>query len=145
MKGFDLNVLFQAAGRVRQVLYGAARDFFQGGSRNTYVDLLDHWSPENPDALYPRPWEGPHPNNSLTSSLYLRNASYIRLRSIDFGYTLPSDLVKKIGVRNVRIYLSGANLFVWSKMKMFDPEIENTTGTYYPQQRTLNLGLNLTF
>lgn len=145
LKGFDLNVLFQAAGRVRQVLYGAARDFFQGGSRNTYVDLLDHWSPENPNALYPRPWEGPHPNNSLTSSLYLRNSSYIRLRSIDFGYSLPSELIKKIGVRNVRVYFSGANLFVWSKMKIFDPEIENTTGTYYPQQRTLNLGLNLTF
>ncbi len=145
LKGFDLNVLFQAAGRVRQVLYGAARDFFQGGSRNTYVDLLDHWSPENPDALYPRPWEGPNPNNSLTSSLYLRNSSYIRLRSIDLGYTLPSDLVKRIGLGNARVYFSGANLFVWSKMKMFDPEIENTTGTYYPQQRTLNLGLNLTF
>lgn len=144
-KGFDLNVLFQAAGRVRQVLYGAARDFFQGGSRNTYADLLDHWSPQNPDALYPRPWEGPNPNNSLTSSLYLRNASYVRLRSIDFGYSLPSELTKKMGVRNVRVYFSGANLLVWSKMKMFDPEIENTTGTYYPQQRTLNLGLNLTF
>ncbi|MDQ6481104.1 TonB-dependent receptor [Dyadobacter sp. LHD-138] len=145
LKGFDLNVLFQAAGKIKQVLYGAARDFFQNGSRNTYVDLLDHWSPENPNALYPRPWEGANPNNSLTSSLYLRDGSYIKLRSIDVGYSLPSDLVKKMGVRNVRFYFSGANLFVWSKMKMFDPEIENTTGTYYPQQRTLNLGLNLTF
>ncbi|WP_439585312.1 TonB-dependent receptor [Dyadobacter bucti] len=145
LKGFDLNVLFQAAGRIQQMLYGAARDFFQNGSRNTYVDLLDYWTPENPNALYPRPWEGSNPNNSLTSSLYLRDGGYIRLRSIDFGYSLPSNVAKKMGVRNLRVYFAGANLFVWSKMKMFDPEIENTTGTYYPQQRTLNLGLNLTF
>ncbi|MCE7042166.1 TonB-dependent receptor [Dyadobacter sp. CY312] len=144
-KGFDLSVLFQGAARVNRVLDGMARNFFLGGTRNTFVDLLDHWSPENPNAKYPRPWEAGHPNNSLTSTLYLRDASYIRLKSVDFGYTLPKDISRKFHAENLRLYFSGLNLLLIDKMKIFDPETENPTGSYYPQQRTLNLGLNLTF
>src|SRR5690606_189628 len=98
---------FQGASRVNRLLDGMARNFFVGGSRNTFVDLLGYWTPENPDATYPRPWEGPHPTNSLTSSLYLRDASYIRLKSVDVGYTLPSRVLDAIGVQRLRIYFSG--------------------------------------
>jgi TonB-linked SusC/RagA family outer membrane protein len=144
-KQFDLSVLFQGASRVNRLLDGMARNFLVGGSRNTFVDLLDHWSPENPDALYPRPWEGPHPNNSLNSTLYLRDASYIRLRSVDLGYTFSEALARSLKIERLRIYLSGSNLFIIDKLKMFDPEVENPTGSYYPQQRSMNLGVNLTF
>lgn len=145
LKGFDLNVLFQGATKVNRVLDGLARNFFRGGSNNSFAALLDYWTPQNPNASYPRPWEGPHPNNSLTSSLYLRDASYIRLKSVDFGYTIPDKVIKKLHVDRLRVYLSGANLLLFDKLKMFDPEVENASGTYYPQQRTMNLGLNLTF
>src|SRR5690606_8020443 len=111
---------------------GMARNFFVGGSRNTYVDLLDYWTPNNRDALYPRPWEGPHPNNSMTSNLYMRDASYIRLKSVDFGYTFSDKVTDRLGVGNLRVYFSGANLFVIDKLKMFDPEMESSTGSYYP-------------
>jgi len=144
-KGFDLAVLFQGATKMKKMLYGRSRTFFNGGSHNNFADLLDYWTPENPNAKYPRPWENQHPNNSQESSLYLRDASYIRLKSIDLGYSLPKTVSKKIGAEVVRIYFSGSNLFLFDKMKMFDPETENTDGAYYPQQRTLNLGLNLTF
>lgn len=145
VKGFDFAVLFQGATRVNRLLTGMARNFFLNGSRNTFVDLLNYWTPDNRDALYPRPWEGAHPNNSLNSSLYLRDASYIRLKSVDVGYTFSDQVIKGLGVERLRIYLSGTNLLLIDKLKMFDPEIENPNGTYYPQQRTMNLGINLTF
>jgi hypothetical protein len=126
-------------------LDGLARNFFRGGSNNSFAALLDYWTPQNPNASYPRPWEGPHPNNSLTSSLYLRDASYIRLKSVDFGYTIPDKVVKRLQVDRLRVYVSGSNLLLFDKLNMFDPEVENASGTYYPQQRTMNLGLNLTF
>lgn len=144
-KGFDLNVLFQGATRMKKLLTGRSMTFFNGGSHNNFRDLLDYWTPENPDAKYPRPWEYNHPNNSLGSSLYLRDASYIRLKSVDFGYTFPKRISSRIGAEVLRVYFSGANIFLFDKMKMFDPEIENTDGAYYPQQRTLNFGINLTF
>lgn len=144
-KGFDLNILFQGATRMKKLLTGRSMTFFNGGSHNNFKDLLDYWTPENPDAAYPRPWEFSNPNNSLGSSLYLRDASYIRLKSVDFGYTFPKRIAGKVGAELLRVYFSGANIFLFDKMKMFDPEIENTDGAYYPQQRTLNFGINLTF
>jgi TonB-linked SusC/RagA family outer membrane protein len=144
-KGFDLAVLFQGATKMKKLLNGRSKTFFNGGSHNNFADLLDYWTPENRDAKYPRPWENQHPNNSLESSLYLRDARYIRLKSIDLGYTFSKAASGKIGARLIRVYFSGTNIFLFDKMKMFDPEIENTDGAYYPQQRTLNLGINLTF
>ncbi|HRP56569.1 TonB-dependent receptor [Agriterribacter sp.] len=144
-KGFDLAVLFQGATKMKKLLNGRSKTFFNGGSHNNFADLLDYWTPENRDAKYPRPWENQHPNNSLESSLYLRDASYIRLKSIDLGYTFSKAASGKIGAQLIRVYFSGTNIFLFDKMKMFDPEIENTDGAYYPQQRTLNLGINLTF
>ncbi|HTN05891.1 TonB-dependent receptor [Agriterribacter sp.] len=144
-KGFDLSILFQGATKMKKMLNGRSKIFFNGGSHNNFADLLDYWTPENPNAKYPRPWENQHPNNSLESSLYLRDASYIRLKSIDFGYTFSKGISRKIGAELMRVYFSGANIFLFDKMNMFDPEVENTDGAYYPQQRTLNLGINLTF
>jgi TonB-linked SusC/RagA family outer membrane protein len=144
-KGFDLAVLFQGAAKVNRMLNGAARDFLNGGSNNMYSALLDYWTPENRDAAYPRPWEGYHPNNSLTSSLYLRDASYIRLKSVNIGYTMPSGIINALSLDHLRFYLAGSNLFTMSKMKMFDPEMQGSNGAYYPQQRTFNLGVNLSF
>lgn len=144
-KNFDLAVLFQGATKMKKLLHGRSMTFFNGGSHNNFKHLLDYWTPENPNALYPRPWENAHPNNSHASSLYLRDASYLRLKSVDLGYSVPRSVIEKWGVERLRVYFSGANLFLLDKMKMFDPEIENTDGSYYPQQRTLNFGLNLTF
>jgi hypothetical protein len=144
-KGFDLAILFQGATRVKQLLSGRSITFFNGGSHNNFAQLLDYWTPGNPNAAYPRPWEGQNPNNSVESSLYLRDASYVRLKSIDFGYNFPAVITHKLGVEALRVYFSGTNIFLFDKIKMFDPEIENTDGAYYPQQRALNLGLNLTF
>src|SRR5690606_5373400 len=122
-KGFDLNVLFQGATRMKKMMYGRSRTFFNGGSHNNFRDLLDYWTPENRDAKYPRPWENQHPNNSQASSLYIRDASYLRLRSVDLGYTFPQHISQTLGTQSLRVYFSGTNIFLFDKMKMFDPEV----------------------
>lgn len=144
-KGFDLNVFIQGATKMKKLLTGRSITFFHGGSHNNFVDLLDYWTPENPDAKYPRPWQWDNPNNNRESNLYLRDASYIRLKSIDLGFTLPENIRRMIKAKSFRIYISGTNLLLFDKMKMFDPEVENTDGAYYPQQRTVNFGINVSF
>lgn len=145
-KGFDLSILFQGATRAKMVLEGTGRNFFNnGGSSNNFAYMLDYWTPENRDAAFPRPWSDAQPNNSQTSDLYLRNIAYIRLKSFDIGYTVPSSILQKAGINKLRIYCSGFNVFTWSKMKFFDPEISSTGGAYYPQQRNINVGVNLNF
>ncbi len=144
-KNFDVSILFQGAAKVQKLLSDNAAIFFANGSENTFAELLDYWTPQNTDAKYPRPWEGSNPNNNLTSNLYLRDASFVRLKSVDVGYTFPTRITDKGRIDKLRVYFSGSNLFVWSKLKMFDPEFESSSGRYYPQQRTLNIGANLTF
>jgi len=78
--------------------------------------------------------------------LYLRDTKYIRLKSINLGYALPNGIVSSLGIEKLRIYFSGTNLFhLDARENMFDPEMPSGGGDYYPQQRSFNLGLNLTF
>jgi hypothetical protein len=79
------------------------------------------------------------------NTYYLRNSDYIRLKNVEIGYNIPSDLRKRAGISNFRLYASGLNLFTWDKMKIWDPESTNTSGQYYPQARILNLGARITF
>lgn len=144
-KRFDLNVLFQGAADVNQLLQGRSITFFRGGSQNNFKYLLDYWTPQNINAKFPRPWEGDNPNNSLPSSFYLRNSSFVRLKSINLGYSISPKFLEQVHFKEARVYLSGTNIFVLSKMKYWDPEIGNTDGSYYPQQRVLNLGIDLSF
>lgn len=144
LKNFDFSLLFQGATKVKILLDRSAREFFVNSAENNFKELLDYWTPQNPTAKYPRPLIGAEENN-YTSDLYLRDASYIRLRSVGVGYTLPQALLNRLNIQKLRLYFSGSNLFVLDKNLMFDPEAEATAGNYYPQQRTLNLGINLTF
>lgn len=145
-KGFDVSALFQGASRVKMMLSATGRNFFNGGgSSNNFAYMLDYWTPDNRDAAFPRPWSDAQPNNSQSSDLYLRDLSYLRLKSFELGYTFPAAMLQKAGIGKLRVYLTGYNIFTWSKMKFFDPEISASTGAYYPQQRNINLGLNLNF
>jgi TonB-linked SusC/RagA family outer membrane protein len=142
---FDFSILFQGATKVKKLLDLYATVFFNNGSQNCLAELKDYWTPDNPDATYPRPWEGRHPDNNRNSTLYLRDASYLRLKSIDIGYTIPTKIMSKFGIEKLRFYFTGSNIFTIDKLKIFDPETENTSGQYYPQQQTFNLGVNLIF
>lgn len=74
----------------------------------------------------------------------MRNASFLRLKQLEFGYTIPKQITGKIGMNNLRFYVSGTNLLLFSKFKMWDVEMAGN-GLGYPIQRVVNFGLNFTF
>ena len=153
-RGFDLNVAFQGVGNVQRKLGGYVYwEFRPDGKGNVMEHHLDRWAydPANGidtrlTAKYPRlSLTGNDGNNRGPNSDYwLRDASYLRLKSVELGYTLPARAAKAIWLKNLRIYVSATNLFTSDKIDILDPET-TTTGTVYPLQRTVCMGLNISF
>lgn len=83
--------------------------------------------------------------NSLASTFWLYNTSFLRLKTLELGYDLPHSLLSRVKIDDAKIYLNGSNLFTFSKMKLFDPETNDRDGFFYPQSRIYNLGVNITF
>jgi hypothetical protein len=109
-----------------------------------YAD--SHWSEDNRDlyALWPRLSETVNTNNTQTSSWFMRDGSFIRLKSLEFGYTIPAKIISKVKMTNLRFYFSGTNLLTFSKFKMWDPEMGGN-GLGYPIQKVFNFGVQLSF
>ena len=155
-KGFDFSVFFQGMGResfwidassaynTRTNKYGTAPFVNNGQLLKAYSD--SHWSEDNRDiyALYPRYSAYENKNNTQVSTWWMRDGSFLRLKQMEFGYTLPQKLTNKIHVDNLRVYFQGNNLLCWSKFKLWDPELAGE-GFNYPIQRTFNIGVNVTF
>ena len=143
-KGFDLILLFQGAtGRNFYLTATAAWPFVNGASATT--ENLDYWTPDNTGAKNPRLTPTPTSNNTAYSSWWIRDASYLRLKTGELGYNLPYRIARKAGMQSARVFLSGQNLLTWSPIKNFDPEVSVTNGEYYPQQKVVTIGLNLNF
>nr|MBD3623638.1 hypothetical protein [Sunxiuqinia sp.] len=106
----------------------------------------DYWSETNPDghAFWPRLSVDPLLNNTRTSSWWLRDAAFLRLKTVEMGYNLPENTFKKIGLQSTRIYASGTNLFVISPFKLWDPEM-GSGGLGYPPNKRFNIGIQLSF
>jgi TonB-linked SusC/RagA family outer membrane protein len=117
-------------------------------SQNQLMKVIadSHWSEDNrnPYAFWPRLSSSPVANNTQTSTWFLRDGSFVRLKSLEFGYTLPKNLSNKMHVSLFRFYLSGTNLLTFSNFKLWDPE-QGGNGFNYPVQRVINVGLNVTF
>ena len=155
-KGFDFSVFFQGLGResfwidassaynTSQNRYGTAPFVNNGQLLKAYSD--SHWSEDNRDiyALYPRYSAYENKNNTQVSTWWMRDGSFLRLKQMEFGYTLPQKLTNKIHIDNLRVYFQGNNLLCWSKFKLWDPELAGE-GFNYPIQRTFNIGVNVTF
>ena len=120
---------------------------------NFYQEVIDgRWiskeesgtiATENPHAKYPRLSYGYNDNNNRNSSYWLRNGSYLRLKTLEVGYTLPKKIVNRIHFNNIRIYMIGTNLITWSKFKMWDPEMNSSNGATYPLAKSVTVGLNV--
>ena len=88
----------------------------------------------------------PTNNNGLASTFWFRDGKYLRLKTVQLGYTIPKSITEKIGSSNIRIYLDGSNLFTLSGLPQgIDPESPGVNNGYYPQQRTFMAGISLTF
>ncbi|CAL1519335.1 TonB-dependent receptor [Chitinophaga sp. MM2321] len=145
-KNFDLNFLIQGAAQRNIMLSGSGRIMYQnGGSSNNFAYLADSWSPANPDAKYPLAWVDKRLMNDRNSDFWLKKAGYARLKSVDIGYNFNGNWLKRKNMQTLRVYAAGYNLFTWSQLKEFDPEVETGNGSYYPQQRNINIGVNVSF
>ena len=143
-KGIDLYMLWQGAGNsTYYVLDELASPFFNGAKIASYQ--LDYWTPENPDAKFPRLTPAVITNNAQTSSFWTRNGTYLRLKTIELGYTLPPAIMNAIKLQSVRVFVSGQNVLTFSAESYIDPEIGNNRARYYFQQKTYTVGLNVGF
>ncbi len=155
-KGFDFSVFFQGLGRESFWIdatpaYDTVNNKYGTHPFVNNTQLLkawadSHWSEDNRDiyALWPRYSAYHNTNNSAISTWWMRDGSFLRLKQLEIGYTLPQKWTNKIHIDNLRFYLQGNNLFCWSKFDLWDPELAGE-GLNYPIQRTLNIGINVTF
>lgn len=163
-KSFDVSAFFQGLAResfwidvnatAPFVSYRYPGEVFTGNNSNPILEnqLLrayadNHWSEEenrNLYALWPRLSAERNINNTQVSSWFMRDGSFLRLKSAEIGYTMPRHLATRMHMEKLRIYASGTNLYAWSKFKLWDPEMAGN-GLGYPVQRVINLGVNVSF
>ncbi len=147
-KNFDLSAFFQGVGKrnflaTRQALDANVATYYQALALHR-----DYWTPENPDATFPRPFINAT-HNYLVSDKWLMNGRYIRLKNAQIGYSLPDNILRKARISRLRIYLTGQDLLTFSGIGVFkdyfDPEQRDGVSADYPFFATAALGLNLTF
>lgn len=152
---FDVNVHFQGAGKSTFSIYGkCVYAFSEGRWGNIFKGMLDdRWiasdisgttATENPNASYPRLSYGGNDNNYRTSTFWLRDGRYLRLKNVDIGYTLPKAWTTKMHLTNVRFYVVGSNLFLLSKkFDTWDPESVQPRGENYPITKSVTFGVQV--
>ncbi|RNI31438.1 SusC/RagA family TonB-linked outer membrane protein [Rufibacter latericius] len=152
-KGLDISFFFQGQAEADIILEGRSIRPFSGdgGGENLYTIALDRWTEENPNpnAFYPRLSYGSGANgsnnNNQISSWWVKDIDFLRLKTAEIGYTIPSAISGKIGVGNARVYLRGVNLLTFSNFKLWDPELLTRNGARYPNISVYSLGFNLQF
>lgn len=157
-KGFDFNIHFQGAGKSSYFINGSSVYAFKDGEwGNILTDMAkssNRWisseisgttETENPNAKYPRLSYGGNNNNYRNSTYWLKDGSYLRLKTLEIGYSLPQKWVNKMRMTKARFYFLGNNLAVWDSLELWDPELASGDGMKYPLSKTYTLGLNVTF
>lgn len=147
-KGFDMSLFFQGVGK-RDVFYTGpgARPLF-GANTTLYKHQLDYWTEDNTDADFPLLLNdtGGSGSNNIVSDFWIKSGSYLRLKNLVFGYSLPENWLKRATIQKVRLYASLQNLFTFSKtLPGYDPENSISNGNYYPIMRMYNVGLSVEF
>ena len=156
-KGLDLRLFFNGLGKTdwwpgfgQGAVSGYTDNAFFGTSNNQWnhanlKDHLDYWTPENKNAYYARPLVSNSANisyrNRQMQTKYLQNRAFLRLKNVQLGYTLPSQLTKPYLMESARIYISGENLLTFTRLRIFEPE---TPGLIYPLQKVISAGIRVT-
>lgn len=146
--GLDLTMLVQGTANRVNYLSG---DFFNGfgnnGVNNAYEYNLGRWTPATAaTATQPRLWIGSNVNNQQTSTFWIRNTNFIRLKNVELGYTLPNALTRKVGLPSVRLFANGLNLLTWSALFDIRDDVDpEAMGAAYPIMKVVNCGVNIKF
>ena len=146
-KGIDLALFFQGVAKRDDYISGWLAYPFQNAS-TAFVQHLDRWSEANPNpnAAYPRLSINQQSNNLQSSSFWMLNGAYMRLKNIQLGYTLPSSLLKNTGISGVRFYANGNNIFTVTKMPLgMDPESPESNNNSVPLVATYTFGVEVKF
>jgi TonB-linked SusC/RagA family outer membrane protein len=145
-RGFDISVFFQGLANESFWIDAWATAPFQGQTQLLKAYADSHWSEERRDmyALWPRFSSVLNPNNIQTSTWFMRDGSFMRLKQAEIGYTVRGKWQHKLHINQLRFYISGTNLLLFSKFKLWDVEMAGN-GLGYPIQRVFNIGVNLTF
>jgi TonB-linked SusC/RagA family outer membrane protein len=147
-KRFDFSAFFQGEARTSFFINAENISPFviNGGAQNGLLEVIanDYWSEDNRDlyAFWPRLSDYFVENNNQTSTWWMRNGSFLRLKSVEIGYNAPDRALQKFRIKALRFYVSATNLFVISKFKLWDPEMGGS-GLGYPIQRVYNMGLTI--
>lgn len=158
-RGFDLNIQIQGAALCDKMLLGTwavegssdatplTKPFYAGYDNAPLYLVENAWRPDHTDADYPRLSVNgsSHRNNYTVSDFWKRDGAYLRLKNVSLGYTIPRSLSRKAGLTDVRLFLNATNLLTFSEFKYLDPESPNVVTGYYPQQRTVTFGVDLSF
>lgn len=147
-KGITLSTSFQGIAGVKALPTANLAFPFNNGANATWEWTRDAWTPENPNARLPIVTTSTGGiDNFQRSTFWLRNNSYVRMKSIQLGYSLPQSLLSRVKIQKVQFFINGENLLTFSKYKDFDPEaiLDQTTLYRYPMLKTFNGGINITF
>jgi TonB-linked SusC/RagA family outer membrane protein len=154
-KGIDASFQFQGAAICDVLISGLypngimdqtefARAFYGGGNSPYYL-VENSWTPDHTNAQYPRLGESWNGNNGWTSDWWVKDGAYLRLKQLTLGYSIPKRWTSKLEIERLRFYFSGNNLFTWDSLNFLDPEMPSNNNGYYPQQKTYDLGVSVTF
>ena len=142
-KDFDFSALFQGAFDIDKYCEAESSYAFYNGGK-VLKKHLDRWTPENHNASYPRITKDSQ-TNFATSSFWLENASYVRLKNVSLGYNLPKSWLNRIGVSRIKVYIAGENLLTFCGLEDIDPEESSTRGWSYTNVKKVSLGLKVSF
>lgn len=161
VKGFDFSMFIQGVGKRDEFLRGElVEPFHYNYGQTLYEHQTNFWTPDNPDARFPRLAAIGSPSNTYNwrtgSDLYKFNAAYVRLKNVNIGYTFPKSISKKVGMEKLRVSLIGQNLLTLTKLKFIDPETSefgnnlntnaaSNSARSYPLPVFYGAGLDLTF
>lgn len=156
-KGLDLNLFLQGIAKRDYAVPGGNNagtlfwGFVGGWGTNLYKETMDFWTEENTKAYYPKPYNSDETGkNQVVQTKYMQNAAYLRLKNIQLGYTIPTEIVNKIKLQRIRFYLTGENLLTFTGLhKNFDPETlvgwADHMGKTYPMTKSIAFGINVDF
>ncbi len=153
-KGFDLRLFFQFSQGGKLLNYTKVFSEGMNGVFGQTTGVLNRWTPTNTNTSVPRAvWGDPNANRRV-SDRFIEDGSYVRLKSLSLGYNIPKDLIKRIGLEKLRIYVQGQNLWTLTNYTGLDPEVNTFNGSNtslgsdfltFPQPRTYTIGLNIGF